>query len=380
MEAPKPEGWVLVDPKEALPCSLGVVVPESRVDELARIEQEGRQRPFLVRAVLSDHVPLAGSMSEILNRPSHHRVAVADHKLSIYLHHGGDRAVYFDLIGTGPEGWLDYIEVVVRTKYPAKCFWSARTAVAQLLDSMMRTKWLPLTIRRLDLYLEDDHRPLCQQLMLPFTDGIRWGPLGGIHQYPFLAPYEALIREAITTGSPYYRFLCAYRLYEGIPPLRKMLRELGVRAGVSVTLPKPQPLDLEWLRRFGIQDEFLAGMKNVEDFWQRTAQLRNAAAHFLIDGAKVPVSFSDGPTYQTYSLVGALLLHYSHTTFQDLSRSIPLELDSKLQSHRIRSPCDRGLRVRVAESRKGPLHFGSRACASFAEPRAALGKGVLRRQ
>ena len=137
---------MLVDPKEVLPCSLGVVVPESRVDELGRIEQEGRERPFLVRAVLSDHVPLAGNMMDILNRPSHHRVAVNDHKLSIYLHHGGRNAVYFDLVGTASEGWLDYIEVVVQTKYPSNCFWSARTAVSQLLDSMMRTMWLPLTI------------------------------------------------------------------------------------------------------------------------------------------------------------------------------------------------------------------------------------------
>lgn len=205
-------------------------------------------------------------MADILNRPSHHRVAVNDHKLSIYLHHGGRNAVYFDLVGAGSEDWLDYIEVVV-SKYPSNCFWSARTAVSQLLDSMMRTTWLPLTIRRLDLYLEGDESPLCQQLILPFTEGVRWGPLGGIHQYRFFAPYEALIREAITTGSPFYRLLCAYRLYEGVQPLRKMLRELGERAGVPITLPKPQALDLQWLKRFGIRDEFLTGLKNVEDFW-----------------------------------------------------------------------------------------------------------------
>ncbi len=331
MATSQTDNWVLVDPKEALPCSLGVVVPESRVRELGQIEQEGRERVFLVRAVLSDHVPLAGSMAEILNRPSHHRIAVNDNKLSIYLHHGGRNAVYFDLVGSGPDGQLDYIEVVVQSRYPSNCFWSARTAVSQLLDSMMRTMWLPLTIRRLDLYLEGDEGPLCQQLILPFTDGVRWGPLGGIHQYPFLAPYEALVREAITTASPYYRLLCAYRLYEGVQPLRVNLRKMGERAGVVVNLPKPQRLDLEWLKRFGIRDEFLAGVKNVEDFWQETAKLRHAAAHFLLDDAKAPVSFSDGPTYQTYSLAGALLLYYSHAAFQDLSKSIPSELSNKLQ-------------------------------------------------
>ena len=75
-----------------------------------------------------------------------------------------------------------------------------------------------------------------------------------------------------------------------------------------------------------IQDEFLAGLKNVEDFWQRRGQLRHAAAHWLLYDAKAPVSFSEGATYQMYSLAGALLLYYSHTAFQDLSRTIPYEL------------------------------------------------------
>lgn len=149
-------------------------------------------------------------------------------------------------------------------------------------------------------------------------------PLSG----PFLASRAGSI---LASAEAYYRLLCAYRLYEGVQPLRKMLRELGKRAGVPVTLPKPQPLDLEWLKRFGIRNEFLAGMKNVEDFWQKTGQLRHAAAHLLLDDAKAPVSFSDGPAYQTYSLAGALLLYYSHTAFQDVSRSIPNELSNKLQ-------------------------------------------------
>jgi hypothetical protein len=145
-----------------------------------------------------------------------------------------------------------------------------------------------------------------------------------------LVPYEALIREAITTGSPFYRLLCAYRLYEGIRPLRKTLLEIGKRRGVTIQLPKPPLLDVDWLKNFGIQNEFLTGLKNVEDFWKKTAELRHAAAHFLLDGATTPVSLSDGSTYQTYSLVGALLLHYSNLAFEELIQSIPSELSNKL--------------------------------------------------
>lgn len=81
--------------------------------------------------------------------------------LSIYLHHGRRNAVYFDLVGRGPHGELEYIEVIVYSRFPSNCFWAARTAVSELLDAMMRTMWLPLTIRRLDLFLDGDDEVLC---------------------------------------------------------------------------------------------------------------------------------------------------------------------------------------------------------------------------
>ncbi|MDP2898816.1 MAG: hypothetical protein Q8Q12_19945 [bacterium] len=324
-------GWLLVDPKTPLPCCLGVIVRESRADDLRKTEQEGRERTFAVRAVLSDHVPLAGGLAEILTRSSYHSLAVNGRKLSIYLHHGGRDAVYFDLVAKPAEDWVDYIEVIVQSRYPSNCFWAARTAVSQLLDSMMRTAWLPLTISRLDLYLEGDESPLCQQLVLPFNEGVQWGPMGGMHQYAFLAPYDALIREAVTTTSPYYRLLCAYRLYEGLQPLRRTVRELGQRLGADVPLPKPPALDLGLLKSFGFRDDFLCGLKNAEDFWKRTSEFRNGAVHFLLDHSAAPVSLSDGRTYHSYSLVAAVLLHYSHLAFASLHRHIAQHLGGRLE-------------------------------------------------
>src|SRR5206468_2154540 len=132
-----------------------------------------------------------------------------------------------------------------------------------------------LTIRRLDLHLEGDAAPLCHQLILPFRVGTNAISSGwGLHQYDFLAPYEALIREAITNGSPYYRLLCAYRLYEGLGPLRKLLRDFGERTGVSDALPKPPEVDLKLLKAFGVNLEVLGKVKNAEDFWKKSAELR----------------------------------------------------------------------------------------------------------
>lgn len=323
--------YVLVDPKVLLPCALGTVAPEGRLSELAEIEREGKVRQFVVRAVLSDHVPLAGSMEAILTRPSHHLMFVNGESLTLFLHHGGRNAVFADLVGAGGDSVLAYVSVEVESRYPSNCFWAARTSVSQLLDTMMRTRWLPLTIRRLDLHLAGDPEPLCHQLMLPFTDGVKWGPLGGIHQFRILAAYESLIREAITTSSPYYRLLCAYRLYEGLNPLRKTIRELGEKLGVTAPMPKPPVVDVTWLQTLGFSAELLGRVRNAEDFWRETAELRHGAAHFLLDDSTQPVSFSDGGTYQTYALVGAVLLHYSNEAFSALHGHISTHFGDRLQ-------------------------------------------------
>ncbi len=333
--------WVLVDPQTPIPCTLAVVVPAERVQEIKKVEQEQRERRFLVRAILSDHIPLSGTMDEILTRPSYHKMMVNENKLTIYLHHGGHNAVFFDLVSDGSIGLLDYIEVRIESRFPSNCFWSARTAISQLLDSMMRSRWMPLTIRRLDLYIDGDDRPLCHQLILPFTDGTRWGPLGGIQQFPFLVAHEALIREAITSGSPFYRFLCAYRLYEGFRPLRKVINQLNNRFGVMAPIPKPQGIEIGLLKDFGFSPEFLSKVTNVEDFWKETTKLRHAVAHFLLDNASGPVSLSDGNFYHTYSLIGAILLSYSHKTYVDLFRYVMDNLAEKIQLGSILPMVDR---------------------------------------
>jgi hypothetical protein len=328
--ATQSDAWALIDPHTPLPCALGVVAPVDRVAEIRSIQKEAKLRRYLVRAILSDHIPLAGSMASILARPGYHMMEVNGESLTIYLHHGGRNAVLFDLVGGQPTEALKYIEVQIESQFPSNCFWSARTAVSQLLDSMMRTAWLPLTIRRLDLFLGGDSRPLCHQLILPFTDGVRWGPLGGIHQMPVLVAYEALIREAITTGSPFYRLLCGHRLYEGLQPLRKTIRELGEKFGIAAQMPKPPTVDLEFLQRVGFTPDFLEKIKNAEDFWKESAILRHAAAHFLLDDSSGPISLSDGPTYYIYSLVGAVLLQYSHQAFRELSGHVSKHFGDRL--------------------------------------------------
>ena len=142
-------------------------------------------------------------------------------------------------------------------------------------------------------------------------------------------PYEAVIREAITTISPFYRLLCAYRLYESLKPLRADIRRACKHFGVDAPLPKVRPVDVNWLRKLGFMESFLIGLRNVEDFWKKLGEMRNGVAHFLLDGSGA-VSFSDGGMYHLYSLSAAALLHYSHESFRDLYKFVTDNLDSVL--------------------------------------------------
>lgn len=322
--------WILLDPIEYLPCSIGVVARRDRVDEIRLLEESSAGQEYFVRAILSDHVPLAGTMDSILSRPVYHGIAVNEKSLTIYLHHGGRNAVFYDLVSSVSSGLIDFIELEVKSSLPSRCFNAARRAVSELLDSMMRTMWLPIVVQRLDLYLRGRKSPLCHQLMLPFQEGIKWGPLGGFTQFSILAPYEALIREAITATSPFYRLLCAYRLYEGIQPLRKSLRELGESLGVSDALPKSPAVEPQRLTQFGFHHEFVSGIKNADDFWKKTTDLRNRAAHFLLKGEERPISFSDGNAFAEFGIVAAVLLHYSHLAYTQLAAYLSTRLGGKL--------------------------------------------------
>jgi hypothetical protein len=208
--------------------------------------------------------------------------------------------------------------VFAESKYPSNTFLAARTAVNCLLDSLMRGWSLPLTIARMDLHLDEEEEPICHQLVLPFAQRVRLDPLGGVHQFPPLAAHESMLREAITATSPFYRFLCAYRLYEGIQPLRKWLRDVAKRLNVSVKLPKPPRIDPDALRRYGFTPDFVKGVRTTEDVWEKMNDHRDRVAHFLTKKGGAALPFHDGRAYLEYSLCGAFLLKCSHEAFREL--------------------------------------------------------------
>jgi hypothetical protein len=73
-------------------------------------------RKWKVRGIVSDAIPLCGDPNEVFKREPHNMLFLNEDPLSIYLHSGGHRAVYYDLVGACEKHKLSYIEVIVETR------------------------------------------------------------------------------------------------------------------------------------------------------------------------------------------------------------------------------------------------------------------------
>ena len=323
------EEYYVIDPKEPLPGCLSVVATKLQYKRLGEIEGNRKDRRFLTRSYLSDHIPLCGGIEDIILRKPYHLLKVNEDPLSIYLHHGGNNAVYYDL-KPDENGDLNYIEVEIETELPSITFAPTRTAVNELLDSLQRRMWIPLSLMRIDLYLKGESEPLAHQLILPYPGGIQIGPLGGIHQYPAFSSYEAVLREAVLSTSLYYRLLCAYRLYEGINKLREWMRKLSDEFKIKNKLPKDPLVNKELLKGLGFDQAFIDNVQRIGDLWKNYSGLRNRVAHFFLKDKNEPLHFSHGPTYYQYSLAGAVLLYHSNLAFAELAKYYNQELSGKL--------------------------------------------------
>jgi hypothetical protein len=326
--------FIVVDPKTPILGCLAVVVPESKYELLGAIERDKKNRRFIARAFFSDHIPLCGDITEVITRQPYHLVKIKENPLSMYLHHGGRNAVFYDL-NADDEGFLKFVEVEIEAQLPSMAFAPARTAINELLDSMQRRAWLPLTIVRIDLLIKGEEEPFAHQLILPYPTSFVIGPIGGIHQHPVFSSYEAVLREAILSSSPYYRLLCAYRLYEGLNKLRAWMRGVSKELGITDKLPKEPLVDRDVILGVGLNESFINGVRTINDLWKKFTDLRNTIAHFFLNDNDAPLHFSDGYTYYEYSLAGAVLLYHANIAFSELTRFFNEKLSSQLARGRI---------------------------------------------
>ena len=309
--------YLILNPRRPIPGCLVTIGQRSRLEPIKKLEQNPQPRRYIVRAIISDQIPLTGGIDQVMNLPPVRLLRLNENPLTVYLHHGADKAVFYDL-SADSNGFLSYIDVEVEANLPSDTFRPARTAFNNLLDTLVNMVWIPLAVSRLELYLKGEKVPLAHELLLTFQQEIKFGPLGGLHSYPLFDPHESLIREAVNSGSPFYRFLCAYRLFEGINPLRHSIREICRKLSVTEKLPFDPVIDVDLLEQLGFTKEFLKSVHTLRDLHDKLTETRNRIAHFLLKGDKYIVNTSNGFHYVEYALGGAVLLYYSHQALVDL--------------------------------------------------------------
>jgi len=96
--------------------------------------------------------------------------------------------------------------------------------------------------------------------------------------------------------------------------IRQFLREKSNEFGVQERLPPDPPLDREELLRLGLRPDFLEEMRTANDLFGRLKEMRDAIAHFLIEGdtGESQVYLADGAQLRIYSTAAAALLLYAH--------------------------------------------------------------------
>ncbi len=320
-----------VDPGDPTPGTLGVLVPADRANEMAELEKERQVRVWTVRGIVSNHIPLIGTPEEIIAARPVHRLYLNENPLLIYLHRGGRDATYYEFVADS-QGLVEYIEVRVETDLPSNAFLLAWKPLNELLDAIVRGLEMPWLYQRLELISPRDQKVLAYQMVLPFRGGLKLGPLGGLTQWPPFATYDAIFREAVISTSPFYRFLCACRVYEGTNSIRKWLKQQCERFQITEKLPSDPEVDPKDLENFRFPKEFAEGVRTAADLFQkRFSDLRNAIAHFLIEGDEGTshIYLADGGAIMTYAYGSALLLKYARRTIDELRDFYKKHLDNR---------------------------------------------------
>jgi hypothetical protein len=307
-----PDANMLIAPREVSSGALGAFAKYAKLEEIKQLEIERRLRCWEIREVISDHVPLAGDAMAAMTRPSFHLLELNENPLWIYLHSGGRNAVYYGLFGDR-NGRLQYISVKVESRLPSNALLLARRPLNALLDVLARDSNMPLMIQRLELLSPVDGDVLISELPVPERQGIRLGPLGGIMQAVPFAPYDALYREALTTSSPFYRFLCAWKMYEGTNRIRRWIREQCEKRRIADRMPSDPDVDQEELVRMGFAPDFANRIRKAGDLFAKLSEQTNAIAHFLFDtdGTESHVYLADGPQLFQYAVASSAMLRYA---------------------------------------------------------------------
>jgi hypothetical protein len=298
-------------PHDFLPGALIMTFRESRVREIGLMSHRKERQTFTVRAVLTDRPqPSNCSLEEVVTYPPGAHVVLTDGAFPAFKYYSNGKAVLYDLLCDG-EKRLTHIQTYVSARVPELALGYARAAVSQFIDTLAMHVENPLTIQRMELLSPADGGVLAFQITVP-SRVVTTSPK--FHSLRAGGPFrntEAIYREAITNSSPYYRLLLAYRGFEGVQQVRKMIRQLATDLKITERMPKAVHIDGLELARLGFQKE-IRELKDSGALFGYYQELRDAVAHFLLDqnkSASGSLQFSSTHIYN-YAAVSSVLLKY----------------------------------------------------------------------
>lgn len=299
-------------PNPAFPGEQTMIFRDSRTRELVTLSMSKERRMLRTRAVLTDqHHPLNCSLEELLAFRPANQVRLTDGPFSVWKHYGGHRAVFFDLCAD-EKGNLASIEVEVSAVKPELALAYARAAVNQLLDSLTATVPHPIVIQRLELLSPANNNDvLAYQVTMPCQSSANLPRFGGIGPSGAFTGVEAVLREAFTNPSPYYRLLLAYRGFEGVKRIHREFAGFVKKHNIEALPLEPVKLDRTEMAQHGFRGEVL-GFETLQQLIDSYRDLRDAAAHYFLgsrgSGTRQHLKFSSTLAH-TYGRVAALMLN-----------------------------------------------------------------------
>ena len=297
--------------EDAFPGEHTMIYRESSTREVVKYGMSLERRVFRTRAVITDQgQPLNSSLEEVLTFVPKNRIRLPDGPFAMWKHYGGKRAVFFDLCADA-DGNFSAVEVDVSAVRPELALAYARASVNQLLDSLTFPVPHPLVIQRLELKsLENKDAILAYQITMPHQFATEIGRIGGIGPNGAFRGVEAILREAATNSSPYYRLMLAYRGFEGTKRIRRQFAAFVEKHKVQAPEPETPKVDRTEMARHGFRGKAL-GLESIAKLIEHYKELRDAAAHFFLGGRGKAASQHlqlSSTVAHTYAKVSALLL------------------------------------------------------------------------
>jgi hypothetical protein len=177
-------------------------------------------------------------------------------RFQAFKYYSNGKAVLFDVI-SDRDGTLTHIQTYLSAKRPELALAYARAAINQFVDTLAIQAENPLSIQRLELLSPEDNGILAYQITVPSRVSTTAPRFHSLRPAGPFRNAEAIYREAITNPSPYYRLLLAYRGFEGVQQIRKMLKKSAMDLKIADKLPKSVRLDSLELAQLEFQAEVL---------------------------------------------------------------------------------------------------------------------------